>query len=71
VSYDQRGKRKRVYNAEDYATPYEKLKALPEAASYLKEGVSFVLLDQQAARMSDTKIRKGNWCRMASSTGSK
>jgi hypothetical protein len=58
VSYDQRGKRKRVYNAEDYATPYEKLKALPEAASYLKEGVSFVLLDQQAARMSDTECAK-------------
>ncbi len=58
VSYDQRGKRKRVYKAEDYATPYEKLKALPEAASYLKEGVSFAGLDPQAGRMSDTECAK-------------
>lgn len=58
VSYDQRGKRKRVYKAEEYATPYEKLKALPDAASYLKEGVSFDGLDQQAARLSDTECAK-------------
>src|SRR5208282_2311304 len=58
VSYDQRGKRKRVYKAEDCATPYEKLQALPEAASYLKEGVSFAGLDQQAGRMSDTECAK-------------
>jgi transposase InsO family protein len=58
VSYDERGKRKRVYQAADYATPYEKLKALPEAASYLKENVSFAWLDQQANRMSDTECAK-------------
>jgi transposase InsO family protein len=58
VSYDPRGKRQRVYKAEDYATPYEKLKTLPEAAGYLKEGVSFAGLDQQAARLSDTECAK-------------
>lgn len=58
VSYDARGKRKRVYKAADYATPYEKLKALPEAASYLKENVSFARLDQQASSMSDTECAK-------------
>ena len=58
VSYDERGKRKRIYPAADYATPYEKLKALPEAAGYLKENVSFASLDPQANRMSDTECAK-------------
>lgn len=55
VSYDERGKRRRNYKAEDYATPYEKLKTLPGAAGYLKENVNFAWLDQQANRMSDTE----------------
>jgi transposase InsO family protein len=58
VSYDERGKRRRHYKAEDYATPYEKLKSLPGAAGYLKESVSFAWLDQQASRMSDTECAK-------------
>jgi transposase InsO family protein len=58
VSYDERGKRKRTYPAADYATPYEKLKALPEAAGYLKENVDFASLDQQANRMSDTECAR-------------
>ena len=58
VSYDERGKRRRNYQAEDYATPYEKLKSLPGAAGYLKENVSFAWLDQQANRMSDTECAK-------------
>lgn len=58
VSYDERGKRRRNYKAEDYATPYEKLKSLPGAAGYLKESVSFAWLDQQANRMSDTECAK-------------
>src|SRR5712692_4344430 len=40
VSQDGRGKRRRKYKVEDYATPYEKLKSLPEAAGYLKENMS-------------------------------
>jgi hypothetical protein len=58
VSYDERGKRRRNYKAEDYATPYEKLKTLPGAAGYLKENVNFAWLDQQANRMSDTECAK-------------
>jgi transposase InsO family protein len=58
VNYDQRGKRRRSYAAADYATPYEKLKTLAEAAGYLKENVSFAQLDQQASRMSDTECAK-------------
>src|ERR1700686_509916 len=51
VDYDERGKRRRTYPAADYATPYEKLKGLPEAAGFLKENLSFAQLDQQASRM--------------------
>jgi len=58
VSVDARGKRKRQYKAKDYATPYEKLKSLPEAASYLKENLSFAQLDRQAKAMSDTECAK-------------
>jgi transposase InsO family protein len=58
VSLDARGKRRRQYPREDYATPYEKLKSLPEAASYLKENMSFARLDQVALAMSDTDSAK-------------
>jgi transposase InsO family protein len=58
VSVDARGKRRRIYRAADYATPYEKLKSLPAASKYLKPGVSFALLDQVAQTMSDTESAK-------------
>jgi len=58
VSQDARGKRRRQYKVEGYATPYEKLKALPEADTYLKENMSWARLDQQASPMSDTECAK-------------
>lgn len=58
VTLDARGKRKRLYKAEDYATPYEKLKSLPTASKYLKPGITFDDLDKQAARLSDTECAK-------------
>jgi hypothetical protein len=58
VSLDARGKRRRIYKAEDYATPYEKLKSLPAASKHLKPGVSFALLDQRGQTMSDTESAK-------------
>ena len=54
VTVDARGKRRRQYKLEDYQTPYEKLKSLPEAAPSLKPGLSFAQLDQVAFQMSDT-----------------
>src|ERR1039457_6336180 len=54
VSLDARGKRQRRYKAADYATPYEKLKSLPEAASCLKVGLNFERLDVFATALSDT-----------------
>jgi hypothetical protein len=58
VSLDGRGKRRREYKREDYATPYEKLKSLPGAAGHLKENMNFARLDQVAASMSDTESAK-------------
>jgi transposase InsO family protein len=66
VSLDARGKRQRKYKQEDYATPYEKWKSLPEAKNYLKEGMSFARLDAMAKTMSDTEwARKMRAARVA------
>src|SRR5438552_7001291 len=60
VRLDARGKRQRAYKLEDYATPYEKLKSLPEAEKYLKQkqNISFAQLDKTALVMSDTEAAK-------------
>jgi transposase InsO family protein len=58
VSLDARGKRRRQYKREDYATPYEKLKTLEKAEQYLKSGVSFSQLDKTAQKMSDTECAR-------------
>src|ERR1017187_2636365 len=53
-----RGKRTRRYKADDYQTPYEKLKSLPEAGQYLKQEGSFARLDRIATKMSDTECAR-------------
>jgi hypothetical protein len=58
TKFNERGKRTRTYRAEDYRTPYEKLKSLPDAASYLKEGTGFDRLDAIAQQMSDTECAR-------------
>src|ERR1035437_4942610 len=58
VSLDARGKRQRRYKAADYATPYEKLKSLPEAAKCLKAGLSSPRLDGFATVMCDTECAR-------------
>jgi hypothetical protein len=50
-----RGRRRRVYPAKDYRTPYEKLVSLPNWQQHLKEGITPELLQRQAGRMSDTE----------------
>jgi transposase InsO family protein len=55
VTLDARGKRRRQYKREDYATPYEKWKTLPEAEKYLKPTVSLAQLDRMAGKLSDTE----------------
>ena len=58
VVVDPRGKRQRIYKAQEYMTPYEKLQSLPNAAQYLKEGLRFEHLDSIAQAMSDTAWAK-------------
>lgn len=53
---DRRGKEKKIYRTGDYRTPYEKLKALPLAAQYLKTGMTFEELDSIAYAESDTEF---------------
>ncbi len=58
LSVDARGKRRRQYKREDYATPYEKLKGLKKAEQYLKPNLSFARLDRIAQKMSDTECAR-------------
>ncbi len=58
VSLDARGKRRRQYPQENYATPYEKLKGLEKVETYLKPNVSLVQLEQMARKMSDTECAR-------------
>jgi len=51
---DSRGKIKKKYKLDDYKTPYEKLKSLPKANSYLKKEVGFAELDKIAESSSPT-----------------
>jgi transposase InsO family protein len=57
-SLDVRGKRRRRYPREDYATPYEKLKSLPQADQYIKPNMSLPQLDPVAQKMSDTECAR-------------
>jgi hypothetical protein len=57
VSWDARGKRQRRYPAQDYATPYEKLKSLPEAEQYLRPELSLARLERD--RIPDERHRFG------------
>jgi len=50
---DQRGKVKRKYLYQNVMTPYEKLKSLPEAQSYLQPAITLEKLDDIASQMSD------------------
>ena len=50
---DKRGKIRKKY--EEVKTPYEKLKSLPHAHRYLKEGITFEQLDDVAYKESDNE----------------
>lgn len=55
---DKKGKIKKTYPYKNIMTPYEKLKSLPDASQYLKEGVSFDQLDKEAIRLTDLESAK-------------
>lgn len=53
---DQKGKIRKVYKQEDYMTPHEKLKSLPNAKQYLKPGITFKQLDKSAMERNDNEM---------------
>lgn len=58
VSTNSKGKQIKIYQYEDMMTPYEKLKSLPDAASYLKKGLSFQDLDLLESKHNDNDAAK-------------
>jgi len=50
---DAKGRVRKRYRDQDLATPYEKLKSLPDAARFLKPGLTFETLDAVAYAQSD------------------
>ena len=58
LEYGKRGKKKRVYPARNYQTPYEKLTSIPDWQQYLKQGINAKMLLQQATRVSDTEAAR-------------
>jgi transposase InsO family protein len=53
---DPKGKVKRRYPYDQINTPYEKLKAIPDVETYLRQGVSLSMLDTIARQMSDNEF---------------
>lgn len=52
---DAKGKTRKRYRFEDMATPYEKLRSLPQASTFLKPGLTFEALDRLANAVSDSE----------------
>jgi hypothetical protein len=53
-----RGRRKRIYPADDYRTPFEKLALLPKWESYLKPGLDAENLQRTSQQLSDTEAAR-------------
>ena len=55
---DPKGKQKKRYPYDPMMTPYEKLKSLPQAQTFLKTGLTFKQLDEIARTLSDNEAAK-------------
>ena len=55
---DKKGKTRRRYPYKNMMTPYEKLKSLPNAESFLKLGISFESLDDIAHAITDNEAAR-------------
>jgi transposase InsO family protein len=53
ITIDDKGKQRKTYPYKNMMTPYEKLKSIKNAKTYLKEGVCFEILDEQVMEMTD------------------
>ncbi len=58
IIIDKKGKERKIYPYEDMSTPYERLKSLNNAESFLKPGITFEELNQQAMAMTDLAAAK-------------
>lgn len=56
ITTDRKGKQKKTYKPENYQTPYERLKSLKNAEQYLKQNISFEMLDKIAYSQSDNEF---------------
>jgi len=52
---DEKGKQRKKYHYKNMMTPYDKLKSLPHAKSYLKDGISFNKMDKVAFAITDNQ----------------
>jgi transposase InsO family protein len=70
-----RGRRRRIYPAEDYRTPFEKLTSLPNWEKHLKPSVTAPMLEQWARQLSDTeaaqRMQKAKQALLARSRGAR
>lgn len=55
---DKKGKVRKRYRYADMKTPYDKLKSLPDAARYLRPGMTFDRLDEIARECSDNEAAR-------------
>ncbi len=55
---DRKGKERRRYPYRNMMTPYEKLKSLPDAQSFLKPGITFESLDEIAEAITDNEAAR-------------
>jgi len=53
---DKKGKVKKIYRQEDFQTPYEKLKSIPDSSKHLKEGITFARLDKIVYSKTDNEM---------------
>ena len=53
IKIDAKGKEKKIYPYKTMMTPYDKLKSLPNAAQYLKPGMTFENLNKEVLRHTD------------------
>ena len=58
IIINEKGREKKQYLYENIMTPYEKLKSLPDAVSYLKPGIFFGELDKLVLSMTDLEAAK-------------
>ena len=52
---DAKGKQRKLYPYKGMMTPYDKLKSLPESEEYLKDGITFEIMDAIAFSITDNQ----------------